>query len=850
LAFYSIVSASGFSGNSQRCSGSKLEGILLNGISTGSKYLLDMQYRSSVPLAVYSIDYSDYPTSTNNIPISTNTGSAKFWSGEFFSVGAENYIGLSDDGWMEIDQVRVKHIPNLISNGTFDSATGWNLQTGWTISGGKLIGTAVVGSAASYAILTNLSVGKRYRLSYEVSIITGGFYVSIGVGDQVIAYSGTSNVVTIDFVKTNASSVFAFYTSNFTGTIDNVHLYEIRGWASTGNHTSSISIADKYAGTSSLMLIANGAGVSSVECVTNGNCATYSGASPSQLATGWLKYSNDPTDTATIVSGSGFSGNAQRIEDTSGNGRLGIAFPIASTSGLKYKATITYRASHSFYFYALGIGSLISAYIPANTGNATTITIDVSPDYSNFMGVGFNADPLKIGSWIEISNVSVKQVLGEVSLPYANLETIVAGNKYTLEGWARLDPTSLTYGVVDKVTNGTNWTSATGSTPPTSWIQRSSNLGTFEIVDESGNSVLKTTSLSSNAGICQGITTVVGKVYKMSFRIKRGTNSQINVHVNTGAEFTLVNVKPVTNYFNTDWSIITEYFMASTTTSYIGFVFQGASPTYGYIDDVVVVESDIVAPVSTAQIGTKSVTSSALSIYTGSFTKFVSNFEATTSEVNQDLKLYLNNTGSVYVDKISITQAYDMAAITDVKKISGTNGDIFNTRLNGGAGIVFSFYGGKMGSALQSDTANIEAYPSSTNLVPNGFNQLIYRYITVENKIYFTTNGVDNGSSSLIKNGKCTGTLVGVGKGLAYGQLPCLISSLQILRFANISSSNFNPSTYKIGQRLLGGGNENVFYFNPTIDSSSMATIIRDWSGLNNHLSASNMDITNRVVTH
>lgn len=67
----------------------------------------------------------------------------------------------------------------------------------------------------------------------------------------------------------------------------------------------------------------------------------------------------------------------------------------------------------------------------------------------------------------------------------------------------------------------------------------------------------------------------------------------------------------------------------------------------------------------TFRIGTKSVQSAALS--TSAWTKTVLNFLATASEVGQPLQAYLSAIDGVYIDDISLTQAYDVMLLSIVK---------------------------------------------------------------------------------------------------------------------------------------------------------------------------------------
>ena len=59
MSFYYITSGNRFTGNAQLVSGSAFEGLGLGNLNSGSKYEVAFQYRSNVPLNIYSANYSN-----------------------------------------------------------------------------------------------------------------------------------------------------------------------------------------------------------------------------------------------------------------------------------------------------------------------------------------------------------------------------------------------------------------------------------------------------------------------------------------------------------------------------------------------------------------------------------------------------------------------------------------------------------------------------------------------------------------------------------------------------------------------------------------------------------------------
>ena len=91
----------------------------------------------------------------------------------------------------------------LLTNGNFDNDSDWTKETGWTISGGKLVATNVTGSNACYQNPT-LVAGKSYKITFEITShtsggiklavgtsSTGSFFSSVGVHTQTVVAAGT-----------------------------------------------------------------------------------------------------------------------------------------------------------------------------------------------------------------------------------------------------------------------------------------------------------------------------------------------------------------------------------------------------------------------------------------------------------------------------------------------------------------------------------------------------------------------------------------------------------------------------------------------------------------------------------
>lgn len=127
---------------------------------------------------------------------------------------------------------------DVIINGDFDTDTDWAKGALWTITGGKLVGTAVTSNCRQAGVLT---VGKTYESSYIISDFSGGS-VSVNVG-------GTGGIIRnadgtyVEILKAAATADFLFNGgAPFTAKIDDAIaiLQDPTGWDGTENGTGTI----------------------------------------------------------------------------------------------------------------------------------------------------------------------------------------------------------------------------------------------------------------------------------------------------------------------------------------------------------------------------------------------------------------------------------------------------------------------------------------------------------------------------------------------------------------------------------------------------------------------------------
>jgi len=124
--------------------------------------------------------------------------------------------------------------PELISNGTFDDASGWVFlgPSQFAVANGKLVCTCTDGYQALNYCGYVLSVGKTYRVVFTISDYISGRIapgVNYATGGHWVAADGTYTFNMI--CDSNAYFSFLSWSTSapgpFNGKIDNVSLKEV-----------------------------------------------------------------------------------------------------------------------------------------------------------------------------------------------------------------------------------------------------------------------------------------------------------------------------------------------------------------------------------------------------------------------------------------------------------------------------------------------------------------------------------------------------------------------------------------------------------------------------------------------
>ena len=143
------------------------------------------------------------------------------------------------------------------------------------------------------------------------------------------------------------------------------------------------------------------------------------------------------------------------------------------------------------------------------------------------------------------------------------------------------------------IQNGTDWTGASGTTPPSYWTV--GNVATFTIDSTSGSGdepALQIEKNGANPSMYQTQTVEVGKQYRVTYRVKNNNATNVTVRIGSTANGSEYNSLVVSS---TSWSTVTRDVTATTTTLSVGVeVTTSTASQSGYIDSVSVVQTGVV----------------------------------------------------------------------------------------------------------------------------------------------------------------------------------------------------------------------------------------------------------------
>ena len=117
---------------------------------------------------------------------------------------------------------------DLVTNGTFTGDTGWTHATNSSITGDELVFNSVANNHYTYQDTSNIVKGKRYRITYTVTNVSGEFRWVIGAGAALGAARTTDNTYTEEYTSTVTTSRVGILSGGTTsGNVDNFSITQI-----------------------------------------------------------------------------------------------------------------------------------------------------------------------------------------------------------------------------------------------------------------------------------------------------------------------------------------------------------------------------------------------------------------------------------------------------------------------------------------------------------------------------------------------------------------------------------------------------------------------------------------------
>jgi hypothetical protein len=598
----------------------------------------------------------------------------------------------------------------LVVNGDFASATGWEDGAYVSIAGGKSSWTATTGGTYAYVRRADWTItkGKRYRLSFTPSSVTASGPLVLYQYDGTnaitgeITASGTDPIIT-EFTAAKSSSsgvLFGKAASTFVGDIEVVSCVEI-GVVSDydlafANPTQSLMVQDRAGaadGTSSAtgvvqvtpieqlnsksarigtsaatpadgdLDVSGNVKIGSSLLIRGDNTASDPGMPYIRSDGNYLVINSDP-DNGMYIQNDG-SGNLSLCE---GGGNVGIGgTPKASwisdlavlqfgevgaltggdtawggyvelcansyrDSGGFKRLTADYatlyeqnnaNGSHNFKVAATGAADAaitwstaltissagLSSFAPGTNTAGINVTTAGDPAYgvkidSAGAGItnpslwvynnGASSGPLAFieqdhtsgtGDVLKIQNDGSGRSIYVEGGGIVEQGGVLKSNLLTNSGFDVWSNSTLENVGSELVTNGTAWTGATGATKPNDWTQWAAATWTIDSSSGSGaEPALKVehNGTNNNPAMHQIATTVVGKLYKISVKVKKGTASYAWLRLGTSAQGGQYNY-----WANSSgsWDTIEYVFEATTTTTYLSFeATTSTTGQYSHID--------------------------------------------------------------------------------------------------------------------------------------------------------------------------------------------------------------------------------------------------------------------------
>lgn len=124
--------------------------------------------------------------------------------------------------------------PELVTNGGFTTDTDWNKGTGWAITGGTAVATAVPSGQSISQAIGSIVAGRSYRLTLEISSISGGIRPYAGTGGSFGTTVSTAGTYSWTLLAGGTGGIYIATAGTTNATVDNISVKEL-----PGNHATS-----------------------------------------------------------------------------------------------------------------------------------------------------------------------------------------------------------------------------------------------------------------------------------------------------------------------------------------------------------------------------------------------------------------------------------------------------------------------------------------------------------------------------------------------------------------------------------------------------------------------------------
>jgi hypothetical protein len=131
----------------------------------------------------------------------------------------------------------------LVTNGDFATDSDWNLENTWTIENGIANGNGAVGSAEELTQPNTFTLGKTYKVVYEIlNYVSGNIQFQFSGSSTLSGTTRSSNGTYTEYVVATANHTLLKFKagSAFNGSIDNVSVKEVGQNWSLGSSNVSI----------------------------------------------------------------------------------------------------------------------------------------------------------------------------------------------------------------------------------------------------------------------------------------------------------------------------------------------------------------------------------------------------------------------------------------------------------------------------------------------------------------------------------------------------------------------------------------------------------------------------------